>query len=83
MEICKLLMQNDHLRPYFYADERVSEHGHNRSKVRAEVDAMSEAICGLIEHCVVQRRNLPRTGWKGCWLPYAQERIAKSSELAQ
>ena len=83
MEVCKLLFQNGHLRPYFYEDERVPELGPNRPKLRAEVDMMSEAICGLIEHCVVQRRNLPPAGWRGCWLPYAQERVGKSSELAQ
>jgi hypothetical protein len=77
-EVCKLFMQNPHLRPYFYDNMPVPE---NDPKLRGEVDAMCEAIWGLIEHSVVQKCNLPDDGWRGCWLPYARERIEKSREL--
>ena len=80
MEVCKLFMQNPHLRPYFYDGVAVPE---NDRKLRAEVDIMCEAIWGLIEHSVVQKCNIPDVGWKGCWLPYARERVAKSRELSR
>ena len=47
MEVCKLFMQNPHLRPYFYDNMLVPA---DDPKLRAEVDAMCEAIWGLVEH---------------------------------
>ena len=78
MEVCKLFMQNPHLRPFFYENMQVPD---NDPKLRAEVDAMCEAVLGLIEHSVVQKCNLPDDGWKGCWAPYAQVRMQDSYEL--
>lgn len=80
MEVCKLFMQNPHLRPYFYDNMPVPA---DDRKLRAEVDVMCEAIWGLIEHSVVQKCNLPNDGWNGCWLPYARERVERSNELTK
>lgn len=78
MEVCKLLMQKPYLRPYFYDKQVVSDAD---TTLKAEVEIMSEAIMGLIEHAVVQKRNMPRRSWRDCWKPYAQERLAKSVDL--
>jgi hypothetical protein len=88
MEICKLFLQYPHLRPYFYdkagnpqsavPDPKIT----NKTLVQ-QIDFMSEAILGLIEHSVVQLPNLPTDSWEGCWHPYAVERVKKSPALQE
>jgi hypothetical protein len=42
---------------------------------------MCELIFGLVEHAVLQKKNLPRDTWKNCWRPYALERLEQSNAL--
>jgi hypothetical protein len=80
-EICKLFMQKPYLRPYFYENKVLMEGNPDYPHMREEIDVMSEAILGLIEHSTLQQNNLPRDAWKHCWLPYANERLKKSKEI--
>ncbi len=80
-EVVKLFMQNPHLYPYFYNGKQYSNLEDNRENLRKEIDIMSEAIFGVIEHACLQRQNLPHDSWKNCWQPYAHERMRKSPEM--
>jgi hypothetical protein len=76
-EICKLFMQNPELRPYFYG--RSSKTVDN--KLTPKIAFMCEAILGLVEHAVLQKKNLPGDAWRNCWRPYAIERLEQSEAL--
>jgi hypothetical protein len=78
--ICKTFMDKPHLHEYFYTNKKLEE-SPTDSKLRTEIDIMSEMILALIEHSVMQQQNMPTDAWKNCWLPYAKERIAKSAEM--
>jgi hypothetical protein len=88
-EICKLFIQNPELRPYFYGRsedagkivtrERAQECNDNLTA--AKVAFMCEAILGLVEHAVLQKKNLPGDAWRNCWRPYAMERLEQSEVL--
>jgi hypothetical protein len=87
-EICKLFMQNPELQPYFYG--RSEDAGKTVTRERAQecndnlppkVAFMCEAILGLVEHAVLQKKNLPGDAWKNCWRPYAMERLERSEAL--
>lgn len=81
-EICKLFLQNPHLRPYFYENKTLTDSERaSTPRLAQEIDFMSEAILGLIEHAVLQKKNLPGDAWKHCWLPYTRERVAKSDAM--
>jgi hypothetical protein len=90
MEICKLFMQNPELRPYFYG--RSEDAGKTVAEKRAKdcndsltpkVAFMCEAILGLVEHAVLQKKNLPGDAWRNCWRPYAIERLKQSEALEE
>jgi hypothetical protein len=87
-EICKLFMQNPELRPYFYG--RVENAGGTlrgeqarecNDSLSPKIAFMCEAIFGLVEHAVLQKKNLPGDAWKNCWRPYAIERLEQSEAL--
>jgi hypothetical protein len=78
-EVGKLLLSRPELRPYFY--ERKKLVAEDDKKLRDEIDLMSEAILGLIEHAAVQEDNLPDNAWRECWWRYAKERLEKGTEL--
>ena len=87
-EICKLFMQNPGLRPYFYG--RSEDAGKTVTRERAQesndnltpkIAFMCEAILGLVEHAVLQKKNLPGDAWRNCWRPYAIERLEQSEAL--
>jgi len=81
-EICKLFVGKPELRPFFYDREpRPKSDDPDAIKLKQEIDFMSETILGLIEHSVLQHKNLPKDAWLNCWKPYAAERIRKSVEL--
>jgi len=80
-DICKMLLQQPHLRPYFYEGKALADTDPESETLRAEVDYMSEMILGVIEHAVVQECNLPPDAWKNCWKPYARERLKKGTEM--
>jgi hypothetical protein len=80
-DIVKLFMQKPHLYPYFYKEKQYSDLDDNKENLREEIDIMSEAIFGVIEHACLQRQNLPHDSWKNCWQPYAHERMGKSPEM--
>lgn len=82
-EVIKLFMQNPHLYPYFYKGKQYSNLDNNRKNLREEIDIMSEAIFGVIEHACLQRQNLPNDSWRNCWEPYAHERMGKSPEMGR
>ena len=75
-EICKLFMGKPHLRPYFY--DQVPLLDSDKPELKAEVEFMSEAIWGLVEHAFVQKKNVPSYAWKKCWKLYFIERFNKS-----
>jgi hypothetical protein len=88
MEICKLFMQNPELRPFFYrVDENVGtapateQTEDSRQKLAPKVAFMCEAILGLVEHAVLQKKNMPKDAWENCWRPYALERLEQSEAL--
>jgi hypothetical protein len=80
-EVCKLFMQRPELYPYFYEDVKLSDSDSDVARLRVEINLACETIYGLIEHSVLQKRNLPPDAWAGCWKPYAFERLDKSTEL--
>src|SRR5262249_52107878 len=81
MEILKLFMEKPHLYSYFYNAKAYSKLDDNRENLREEIDIMSEAIFGIIEHACLQKQNLPHDSWNNCWQPYAHERMRKSAEM--
>jgi hypothetical protein len=80
-EICKLLIGKPHLRPYFYENKTMLLQDSNNPHLREEIDMMSEAILGLIEHSALHERNLPSDTWNNCWMPHAHEHLDKSKEM--
>jgi hypothetical protein len=80
-EVCKLLMGKPQLRPYFYDNQTMSAPDPDNPHLREEIDMMSEAILGLIEHSALHEGNLPGDTWNNCWMPYAYERLDKSKEM--
>jgi hypothetical protein len=81
--VLNCLLQKPHLRPFFYNNKFLSTDTSKSLELRAEVDIVSEMILALIEHAALQRKSLIDGTWEHCWLPYAKERLAKSSELRQ
>jgi hypothetical protein len=91
MEINKLFMEHPHLRPYFYANARKPQPDKQtiapgstitNETVVQQIDFMSEAILGLVEHAVLQQQNVPEDAWTHCWRPYAIERVERSEALS-
>jgi cold shock protein len=87
-EICKLFMQYPELRPYFYGRSEVDAKTVTREQVQEcsdppppKVAFMCEAIFGLVEHAILQKRNLPGDAWRNCWGPYAMERLEQSEAM--
>ena len=83
LEVNKLLLQNSHLRPYFYDRKILEESDLNQPNLRQDVDMMCEVVLGLLEHAVLQKTNLPDDSWQNCWMVYVYERYQKSPELAK
>jgi hypothetical protein len=84
-EICKLFMQNPDLRPYFYENEadRPRQTEEEYKQTLPKIGFMCEAILGLVEHAVLQKRNMPGDAWNHCWRPYALERLKQSKALQE
>jgi len=81
-EICKLFMQHPELRPYFYGrSDGAGKTVTANDSLAPKVAFMCEAILGLVEHAVLQRKNLPSDSWGHCWRPYALERLKESQAL--
>src|SRR5262249_52949388 len=81
-EICKLFISKPHLRPYFYENKLMTlADQSNSAHLREEIDMMSEAVLGLIEHSVLHEKNLPGDTWTNCWMPYMYERLYRSTEM--
>lgn len=80
-DVCMKLVERPYLRPYFYENRACGPEDPARPDRANEVAAMSEAILGVIEHAVIQRKNLGAQSWTGCWRPYAEERLDRSVEL--
>jgi len=87
-EICKLFMQNPELRPYFYGRSEVAGKAVTPDRAQEANDSltpkvafMCEVILGLVEHAVMQKKNLPGDAWRNCWRPYAMERLEQSEAL--
>jgi hypothetical protein len=80
-EVCRIFIEKPYLRPYFYENATYQGPDPQHPYLREEIDATSEAICGVIEHAVIQRGNLGDASWSGCWMPYARERLQRSPEL--
>lgn len=80
-EVCKIFLEKSYLRPYFYENKVFTSPNAENPNLQAEIEFMSEAILGLIEHAILQRNNLPDDAWTNCWQPYARERIRKSVEI--
>lgn len=81
MDILKLFLAKPYLRPFFYENREMREPDPAHPHLRNEIDLASEAILGLIEQAALQDKDLPRDTWQHCWLPYAHERLEKSSEI--
>ena len=86
-EICKLFIAHPELRPYFYEQseaitpERAVTPEQAQASDETRVAFMCETILGLVEHAVLQKKNLPGDAWKHCWRPYAIERLEQSKAL--
>ena len=78
--ICKIFIDRPDIRPYFYNNAPMQGVD---PQLRAEIEAVSEAMLGLVEHAVVQKENMPRKSWENCWRPYAMERIQKSEMIKE
>ena len=82
-DVLHILLERPRLRPYFYASAIYKPSSDPDGTLRAEIDAVSECILGLIEHASLQRDSLVDHTWESCWVPYARERLAKSAELCE
>jgi hypothetical protein len=83
-EVCRLFVDKPYLRPYFYNNKpKPISCPKDHPYLNDEIDGVSEMILGLIEHAIVQRRNLPSTSWKACWEPYARERVRSSQTIRE
>jgi len=80
-DICKLFIAKPYLRPFFYDNVTMTELDKKKRHLREEIDMMSEAVLGLIEHSVLHEKNLPGDTWVNCWMPYMYERLYRSTEL--
>lgn len=80
-DVCRMFFEKPYLRPYFYENRPYTGRDPEHPYLKEEIEAVSEAICGVIEHAVIQRANLGDASWTGCWMPYARERLERSSEL--
>src|SRR4051812_26461652 len=75
MEVCKALLANHDLYPYFYGGKDLPT---ENPVLIHRINLMCETIFGLIEHVALQRDSLPIDSWKKCWEPYVKERLHKS-----
>jgi hypothetical protein len=80
-EVCKLIIERPNLYPYFYDKGKFAPSISDDKELHVQIKIMCEAIYGLIEHSTVQKKNLPKRAWEGCWEPYAHERWTNSQEL--
>jgi hypothetical protein len=78
VEVTKLLTLKPKLRPYFYEKKALDS---NDAELLSDINMMSETIASLLEHCVLQKCNLPGNSWKTCWSPYVEERYRQSPVL--
>lgn len=78
MEVCKLMMGQPKLYPYFYEDKPIQTID---PTLKESSQIVCEAFLGLIEHAILQQKNLPKDAWRNCWLPFAKERVSKSEPL--
>jgi hypothetical protein len=83
LEVTKLLLQKPELRPYFYEGKTLDAKLPADAELRQQVEMMSEVFLGLLEHAVLQRKNLPGDSWNNCWKAYVRERYTTSPELAR
>jgi hypothetical protein len=83
-EISKLFLNKPCLRKYFYGGKLYSDNesssDETEAKLRDEIDIMSEAILGLIEHAVLQSRFMQSDTRNNCWIAYTKE-LMKGAEL--
>jgi hypothetical protein len=66
--ICRTLLAKPSLRQYLYDGQRLPSTASNDE--RAEIGTICELMTGLLEHAVVQRKNVPRDAWSNCWEPF-------------
>ena len=80
--LCRTLLRRPHLRGYLY-EGSVLKADPADDKRRSQVDTVCEMMTGLLEHAVLQQRNIPEGSWSDCWQPYLKEMYKSSnSELA-
>jgi hypothetical protein len=80
--ICRTLLAKPLLRPYLYQGQRLASDA--GPEVHAEVATVCELMTGLLEHAVVQRKNIPKDAWTNCWEPFLRHMYQDpNSELAE
>ena len=76
-------LDKPHLYPYFRGNRRLD--GSVESSVMpvrsAEVLTLCELTTTLFEHATLEKKRMPSTTWKHCWLPYIREAYKHSGEM--
>lgn len=68
-QVVGMILERPHLRPHLYKDVAVPGETQEAATRRRELDSMCEIMAGLLEHGLLQKRNLPNKAWKECWQP--------------
>jgi hypothetical protein len=77
--VVTVFVERPHLRPYFYENKPIDES--TSSDHREEIESMCDLFAAVLEHALVQQKNVPRRAWKECWETFVAERHRKSPEL--
>jgi hypothetical protein len=80
-QVVSAFLKKPELRPYFYENKSFDES--TSAGLRVEVECMCELIAGILEHAMVQEKNVPSSAWSECWETFVIERIKKSSVLRE
>jgi hypothetical protein len=71
------------LYPYFREGVCLKDSGSTPELVQthAQVHTLCELTTTLFEHAILERRNMPSTTWRDCWLPYIEASYEHSIEM--
>ena len=80
-QVVSVFLEKPNLRPYFYENKALDTSADPALCV--EVESMCELFAAVLEHAVVQEKNVPRRAWAECWQTFVTERLQKSSVLQE
>lgn len=80
-QVVSVFLKKPNLRPYFYENKPLDTSA--GPALCAEVESICELFAAVLEHAVVQEKNVPRRAWAECWQTFVMERLKKSSVLQE